>query len=346
MFYSLVVKPILFSLDPESAHHLSMSILNNSLFSSVLIPSAGKSEMQPITLDGLTFKNPIGLAAGFDKDGKYYRTMSKFGFGFIEIGTVTPRPQIGNPKPRLFRLPTDEALINRMGFNNDGVDAMVQRLSADDKIDGLILGGNIGKNKDTINEDAHKDYLLCFEKLYNLVDYFTVNVSSPNTPGLRSLQNKESLEKILGELQMKNHNRKPIYLKIAPDLEYSQIDEIIKVISNSDISGIITNNTSISRENLKTKPEEIQKIGNGGLSGKPIEKKSNEILSYITSGFQNNKTIIASGGVSSVSSVKEKLNKGAKLVQIYTGLIYQGPSFVKSILNSTRNTPKLPTVNI
>lgn len=333
MLYSLI-KPLLFSMDPETAHQFTMSLLNNPLLSSILIPSPGDSQNKSISLDGMTFKNPIGLAAGFDKDGKYYQTMARFGFGFIEIGTVTPKPQEGNPKPRLFRLPKDEALINRMGFNNDGVDAMAKRIADNSKPDDLILGGNIGKNKDTSNEEAYKDYVICFDKLYGLVDYFTVNVSSPNTPGLRSLQNKDSLERILGELQDRNISIKPIYLKIAPDLEWSQVDEIIEVVLNSKINGIISNNTSISRNNLVSNNSEVEKIGNGGLSGKPIKAKSDQILEYIKNQIGSNKTLIASGGVSDANAVQNKFNLGANLVQIYTGLIYQGPSFIQSVLRS------------
>ncbi len=332
LFYDQLVKPILFSLDPEKAHRLTMSILQKPGMSELLIPHPSATVVNPSTIDGLYYKNPIGLAAGFDKDGKYYHTMAKFGFGFIEIGTVTPRPQIGNPKPRLFRLVKDEALINRMGFNNDGVDAMVDRLNTNGKPNEVILGGNIGKNKDTPNEDAHKDYIECFSKLYDLVDYFTVNVSSPNTPGLRSLQNKDSLLSILGSLQSINRDNRPIYLKIAPDLTSEQISEIADVVSETQINGIITNNTSVTRDPLLTSASEIEKIGAGGLSGKPIKTISDEVLKTASSLVSESKTIIASGGVSSPEAFVNKLSLGADLVQIYTGLIYQGPGFVSDIL--------------
>ncbi|GAA5222055.1 quinone-dependent dihydroorotate dehydrogenase [Membranihabitans marinus] len=282
---------------------------------------------------GLEFQNPIGLAAGFDKDGKYIANLSKLGFGFIEIGTVTPKPQIGNDKPRLFRLPKDQALINRMGFNNDGVDAMANRLKDLEKGD-LIIGGNIGKNKITNNEDAWKDYVQCFNTLNGLVDYFVINVSSPNTPGLRELQNKESLTRILSEVQNINNKNTPVLLKIAPDINEAQLDDIIEVITHTGLQGIVTNNTTIARQPLNTDPITVADIGAGGLSGRPLQGAANQLLAQVKERTSSNQTIIASGGVHDTEAVVQKLELGADLVQVYTGFIYQGPDFVKKILQS------------
>lgn len=283
---------------------------------------------------GLTFKNPVGLAAGFDKDGKYINSFPALGFGFYEIGTVTPRPQIGNEKPRLFRLKVDEALINRMGFNNDGVDALVSRLKQYKKQSDLIIGGNIGKNKTTPNENAVDDYLICFEKLFPYVDYFVVNVSSPNTPDLRALQDKAPLQKLLQVLQDKNNassKRKPILLKIAPDLSNDQIDDVIEVVQNTKLDGLIATNTTISRADLKTSPSRIEAIGNGGLSGKILRARSTEVIRYIHDKSSGKIPIIAVGGIDSAEAAQEKIDAGACLVQIYSGLVYQGPSLVKKI---------------
>jgi dihydroorotate dehydrogenase len=276
----------------------------------------------------------VGLAAGFDKDGKYYSDMAALGFGFIEIGTVTPRPQDGNPAPRLFRLPDDHALINRMGFNNDGVAAMVKRLQQP-RPAGLIIGGNIGKNKDTSNEKAHEDYLICFEALFDYVDYFVVNVSSPNTPNLRELQEKEPLTKLLQILQNKNQEKKhpkPILLKIAPDLTNEQLLDIIDIIKTTKTAGIIATNTTVSRENLRTPDSQITDIGAGGLSGAPLTERSTEVIRFLYQHSQGSIPIIAVGGIKSATDAKEKLAAGAVLVQLYTGLIYEGPSLVKRIL--------------
>ena len=284
-------------------------------------------------LFGLTFENPVGLAAGFDKEGKYYQAMSSLGFGFIEVGTVTPKGQAGNPQPRLFRLPQDEGLINRMGFNNEGMDALVDRLKRK-RPKNLIIGGNIGKNKVTPNENATEDYILCFEKLFPLVDYFVVNVSSPNTPNLRALQDKEPLTKLLSTLQDLNHKKdkpKPILLKIAPDLTDSQLDDIIDIVSDTKIEGIIATNTTISRADLNTSSSEIEAIGNGGLSGKPVKQRSTEVIRYLNKKSNGTLTIIGVGGISSPEDAIEKIEAGASLVQVYTGLIYEGPSLIKRI---------------
>ncbi len=292
-----------------------------------------KEESLKRELFGLEFPNPVGLAAGFDKDGKHFRAMSNLGFGFIEIGTVTPKPQIGNPQPRLFRLPKDKGLINRMGFNNEGLEAMVERLKKgrDGKI---IIGGNIGKNKVTPNEVAAKDYELCFEALFPHVDYFVVNVSSPNTPNLRDLQEKEPLTRLLGMLQTLNHakpNPKPILLKIAPDLTNTQLDDIIEIVHDTKIAGVIAANTTISRANLKTSEQAIKEIGAGGLSGQPVKKRSTEVIQYLHTQSKGAFPIIAVGGIGSPQDALEKLAAGASLVQVYTGLIYEGPSLVRAI---------------
>jgi len=281
---------------------------------------------------GLKFKNPVGLAAGFDKDAKLINQLAFTGFGFIEVGTVTPLPQPGNPKPRLFRLPKDEGLINRMGFNNGGVLKMQKRLES--RYSSAIIGGNIGKNKITPNENAVDDYVKCFETLYFDVDYFAVNVSSPNTPNLRALQDKEPLKHILNSLVKINNSKpkkKPILLKIAPDLTNEQLDDIIEIVSETGIDGVIATNTTISREGLKTSQNEITEIGAGGLSGKPVRSRSTEVIRYLSEKSNKAFPIIGVGGIHSAEDAIEKLNAGASLIQIYTGYIYEGPKLVSEI---------------
>lgn len=288
---------------------------------------------------GLTFQNPVGLAAGFDKDGKSYHAMSSMGFGFVELGTVTPQPQSGNPQPRLFRLQKDEGIINRMGFNNEGVHALVERLKQG-KPKNVIIGGNIGKNKVTPNERAEEDYAYCFEVLFPYVDYFVVNVSSPNTPNLRALQDREPLTKLLNMLQEMNHKKsisKPILLKIAPDLNDSQLDDILKIVKDSKIAGIIATNTTISREGLKTSKEQIEAIGNGGLSGQPVKQRSTEVIRYLSTKSNGELKIIGVGGISTPEDAKEKLEAGASLVQVYSGMVYEGPYMVKRINQAILN---------
>jgi dihydroorotate dehydrogenase len=340
------LRSLLFLFPPESVHHFSMLVLNcisairpgryllRKAFT-VNHPSLQKS------FAGIRFKNPVGLAAGFDKNALYLRSLETLGFGFIEIGTVTPLAQSGNPKPRLFRLKKDGALINRMGFNNHGVDTVVERLinwkerPADSGNAQLRIGGNIGKNKITPNENAWQDYAVCFEKLFPWVDYFVVNVSSPNTPGLRELQEKEPLRKILTKLQEINKKQpapKPLLLKIAPDLDYSQLDEVIDLALEIQLDGLLVSNTSISREGLQTNGEELDRTGAGGLSGKPIRKKSTEIIQYIAEKTNHRIPLIGSGGICSAADVKEKMDAGAGLIQIWTGFIYEGPSLVRNIL--------------
>lgn len=323
------IKKILFQLDPEKAHYLT-SFLAKIWYS---LPFTGiATDHQHIPLMGLDFANRVGLAAGFDKNAEMLPWLAQLGFGFVEIGTVTPKPQDGNPKPRLFRLIEDQAIINRMGFNNHGVDAVVERLKKRPK--GLLVGGNIGKNKHTPNEEAVNDYLICFEKLFDFVDYFVVNVSSPNTPGLRALQEKDSLLRILNALQSNNAARKypkPILLKIAPDLTNSQLDEVVETVLLSKITGIIASNTTIDRANLKTSLEKVEQIGNGGLSGGPLFKKSTEVLAYLRSRLPKEIVLIGVGGIMSLQDAQEKRKAGADLVQIYTGFIYQGPSLIQEL---------------
>lgn len=283
---------------------------------------------------GIKFKNPVGLAAGFDKDAKFTDELSALGFGFIEIGTLTPLAQDGNDKPRLFRLPADKALINRMGFNNGGVKAAAQRLRQ--RKSDVVIGGNIGKNKITPNEDAINDYEICFRELYDVVDYFTVNVSSPNTPNLRELQEKEPLQKLLTRLQIINSTlgkSKPILLKIAPDLTREQLDDIIDIVHSTHIQGIVATNTTISREGLTTNKNTIDTIGAGGVSGAPVRDKSTDVIRYIHQRSQGKIPIIAAGGIFTAADAKEKLDAGASLVQVYTGFIYEGPAIVKNICN-------------
>lgn len=336
--YKSLLKPFLFLLDPEKAHSFTLSLFRfsssipgvSSLFKSLYQVEHPSLERK---LFGLHFKNPVGLAAGFDKDAKYLDLMGQLGFGFIEIGTVTPKGQAGNPKPRLFRLPQDEALINRMGFNNEGMDATLARLKKK-KQRNFIVGGNIGKNKVTPNEEAKQDYLLCFEALFDYVDYFVVNVSSPNTPDLRALQDKEPLQDLLETIQKANQRKespKPILLKIAPDLNHPQLDDIVDIVFSTKLDGLIISNTTISRAKLKTNPKDIEAIGNGGLSGRPLTKASTEIIRYVSNKSQGKIPIIGVGGIYSAKDAAAKIEAGASLVQIYSGLIYEGPGLIKKI---------------
>jgi dihydroorotate dehydrogenase len=335
--YKYLIRPILFLVDPEKIHHFTFASLKLfgklplakkllSLFFVVESPSLERE------LFGIKFKNPVGLAAGFDKDAKLIDELSCLGFGFIEIGTLTPKSQPGNDRPRLFRLPQDQALINRMGFNNEGALAAVDRLK--NRKSKIVVGGNIGKNKVTPNENASDDYSYCFEALYPYVDYFVVNVSSPNTPGLRELQEKEPLKKIMvhvKQLSAQKEKSKPVLLKIAPDLTISQLDDIVEILIETKTDGVIATNTTISREGLATNSQIISSIGNGGLSGKPVAKKSTEVISYLRSKLGKNYPIIGVGGIMSPEDAIEKLKAGADLVQIYTGFIYEGPGFAKRI---------------
>ncbi len=335
--YKLLIRPILFCINPEKVHHLIFTLLRmKSRIPGFRLLLSGIFTINRVELErelfGIKFKNPVGLAAGFDKDAKLIDELSCFGFGFIEIGTLTPQPQPGNEKPRLFRLPQDCALINRMGFNNEGVLESVERLKK--RKSNVIVGGNIGKNKNTPNEKALDDYAYCVEALHPYVDYFVVNVSSPNTPGLRELQEKEPLRKLLSyvkSLSLSKPTPRPVLLKIAPDLTTSQLDDIIQILIETKTDGVIATNTSISREGLLTSEKELSKVGNGGLSGKPIGNRSNEVIRYLRERLGKNYPIIGVGGIMSESDAIEKIKAGADLIQIYTGFVYEGPGFVKRI---------------
>ncbi|TAG04619.1 MAG: quinone-dependent dihydroorotate dehydrogenase [Cytophagia bacterium] len=337
--YRTIIKPLLFRFySAEKAHHLAffaLKILHYLFFLKPFIRYCfSSSHQKKAIVAGITFPNLVGLAAGFDKNAEAIDELALLGFGFIEIGTVTPRPQAGNPTPRLFRLPKDTGIINRMGFNNDGVEKVVERLKK--RKSTIIVGGNIGKNKDTPNEKAIDDYLICLKALYQYVDYFTVNVSSPNTPNLRDLQEKEPLLRLLNTLQNEvNHQniKKPIFLKIAPDLSETQLEEIVEVVIESKLAGIIATNTTIQRNDLLTSKEEIDKIGAGGLSGLPVKDVSTKVVQFLKEKSQNKFTIIGVGGISSGEDAQQKISAGADLIQVYSGLIYQGPSLVKKILN-------------
>lgn len=337
--YKSIIKPYFFSKDPEKAHYHAMGLLAKTSklpFIGSIYKSMWSTNRDDLAKEvfGLRFKNPVGLAAGFDKDGRWIKELAQLGFGFIEVGTVTPLPQEGNAKPRLFRLPKDEAVINRMGFNNQGVDALADRLSQLPSKRDYLIGGNIGKNKVTPNEKAVEDYIICFKKLHHLVDYFVVNVSSPNTPGLRELQDKEPLTKILSTLQEINttyDQSKPILLKIAPDLTLDQIKDIADIVADCNIAGVIATNTTISREGLATKDK--SKEEKGGLSGKPVRSRSTEVIKLLRQKLPQHIKIIGVGGIQTSSHAKEKLEAGADLVQVYTGFIYEGPAIVKNILN-------------
>lgn len=336
--YKAIIRSILFCFDPEKVHHFTFSLIRTiskipgfkSIFQKLYLVEDKKLERE---LFGLTFKNPVGLAAGFDKDAKLFNELSNFGFGFIEIGTLTPKPQEGNPKKRLFRLKEDSAIINRMGFNNGGVVEAVERLkkpSTSLRARGVLIGGNIGKNKITPNENAIKDYEICFKALFDYVDYFVVNVSSPNTPNLRALQDKEPLTELLKALQVLNFQKtksKPILLKIAPDLTNEQLDDIIDIVKETKIDGVIATNTTISREGLQSK----NKSEIGGMSGKPLKSRSTEVIKYLSEKSNKAFPIIGVGGIHSAKDALEKLEAGADLVQLYTGFIYEGPRLIRSI---------------
>ena len=330
--YKLLLKPFFFLFDPEFVHHTVFKLIKlsnkipgiSNLIRSIYVIKDKKLERH---LFGLTFPNPVGLAAGFDKDAKLYRELSNFGFGFIEIGTLTPKPQEGNPKKRMFRLTEDKGLINRLGFNNEGVESAINRLK---KNKGILIGGNIGKNKTTPNKKAVKDYVYCFNMLFDYVDYFVVNVSSPNTPNLRELQDKSNLKRLLSTLSNLNQTKdqpKPILLKIAPDLNEKQLLDVVEIVTNLNIDGVIATNTTLSRENLKS----FKKNETGGLSGLPLKDKSTDVIKFLHKKSKNAFPIIGVGGVHRPDDAIEKLNAGASLVQMYTGFIYEGPGIVKRI---------------
>ena len=332
-----IIRSFLFLFDPEKVHHFTAKAIHLVL----AIPGMKwvwkkmyvlEDERLEKVVFGLKFKNPVGLGAGFDKDAKMFNDLAYCGFGFIEIGTITPIGQAGNEQPRLFRIKEDEGIINRMGFNNEGVEIAAERLKK--KKTKIIIGGNIGKNKLTANDNALSDYLITFRILFPVVDYFVVNVSSPNTPNLRDLQEKEPLMALLSELVKENNQHespKPILLKIAPDLTDGQLDDIIEIVENSKIQGVIATNTTVSRKNLKTNPETIESFGAGGLSGKPLKNRSTEVIRYLAEKSNKAFPIIGIGGIHSEADALEKLDAGADLIQLYTGFIYEGPGLIKRI---------------
>ena len=335
--YKLLVRPLLFSFDPEWVHYFTLNtlkLLNKIPFSSWLfrkIYSYQNSSLEK-ELFGIKFKNPVGLAAGFDKNGKYIKEMSNLGFGFIEIGTITPKPQPGNPKKRLFRVQNDLAIINRLGINNDGNILCAERLKKNNS--DVVIGGNIGKNTTTSNENADTDYIQNFEILHQYVDYFVLNVSCPNVSNFTKLQDVEFLKKLIPQLKKINSTKpkkKPILIKISPDLNQDQLDETIDLILSENLDGIIATNTTTSRNNLKTNKSKIEKIGNGGLSGEPLKNKSTEVIRYISKKTNGNLPIIGVGGIMNPKDALDKIKAGADLIQLYTGFIYEGPSIVKKI---------------
>ncbi len=335
--YKLLLRPIFFLFDPEKIHHFTFSLIKftskipgfSSLFRSLYLVNDSRLTRE---LFGLTFKNPVGLAAGFDKNAVLYNELADFGFGFIEIGTVTPEGQSGNPKKRLFRLKDDRGIINRMGFNNEGVEQAIEQLKKNKGK--LIIGGNIGKNTSTKPEGYTKDYLTCFNALHPYVDYFVLNVSCPNVGSHAKLNDKDYLEELIGDVQKANtafDKQKPILLKIAPDLNDIQLDEIVELITETKLDGVIASNTSTDRNDLKVSKEMLEEIGNGGLSGQPIKAKSTRVIKYLATKSNKAFPIIGVGGIHSAEDALEKINAGADLVQVYTGFIYEGPGLVKAI---------------
>ena len=342
--YSLI-RRILFFFPAEGVHYFAMNsfkLFNKIGLNKVFSKRITDNPSLRREIFGLSFKNSVGLAAGFDKNACYLDELEALGFGFIEVGTVTPKPQAGNEKPRLFRLPEDRAIVNRMGFNNDGVQVIAKRLkewrqknAAQKNSNCPLIGGNIGKNKDTPNDEAWKDYDICFRALLDSVDYFVVNVSSPNTPGLRELQEKDALRKILSHLQtinLQQQTPKPLLLKIAPDLTREQIDDVIELAMEIKLDGLVATNTTISREGLRTDEKKIKAIGAGGLSGYPLKRRSTEIVEYIHQKTGGQIPIVASGGIFTAEDAKEKFRAGASLVQVWTGFIYEGPGIAKNII--------------
>lgn len=336
--YRYLIRPLLFLIDPEKVHHFSFTAIKwlskigfSGIFRKIYLLEDSRLEREVF---GLKFKNPVGLAAGFDKNALLYNELSNFGFGFVEIGTLTPKPQSGNPKKRLFRLKSDQAIINRMGFNNEGVEAAVERLRKEHKV---LIGGNIGKNKLTPNEKATEDYIICFRALFPYVDYFVVNVSSPNTPGLRELQEKAPLTALLNALkkentamaQEKKTKERPVLLKIAPDLSDEQLMDIIDIVRDTATDGLIATNTTISRQGLSSDADLVKEAG--GLSGKPLRSRSTEVISFLYKKSGGSFPIIGVGGIHSPEDAMEKLKAGASLVQLWTGFVYEGPALVKRI---------------
>lgn len=335
MLYSLF-RRLLFSLEPETAHYLTMDLLQLG----ARIPGLAAlwkvqaNHGKPVEMAGLQFPNRVGLAAGFDKNGQWIPELASLGFGHIEIGTVTPKPQPGNPSPRLFRIKQDEALLNRLGFNNQGVSAMAGKLKHLKMPEGLIIGGNLGKNKDRPNEEAELDYAESFRALAPYVDYFTLNVSSPNTPGLRELQDKAPLERLLRHLQKENEQLekpKPLFLKIAPDLTTTQLDEVLDLAFSCKLAAIVATNTTLSRKGLSLSNAQIEALGPGGISGKPLREKSLEVLTHLAKYSEGKIPLVAVGGISTLAHAQAAIDQGATLVQLYTGFVYQGPKLIKAL---------------
>lgn len=333
--YKSIIRPIFFKFDPEEVHHFTFSMLKNFGFlTKLFFPKPVVDKRLEREVFGLKFKNPVGLAAGFDKNAVLYNELADLGFGFVEIGTVTPKPQAGNPKKRLFRLIEDEGIINRMGFNNEGLDAAIEQLKKNKGK--IIIGGNIGKNTSTPPENYTQDYLECFEGLHPYVDYFVLNVSCPNVSSHAKLEDVEYLRELITEVKKINEAKvkpKPILLKIAPDLNDQQLDEIIDLVAETKIDGVIVSNTSVNRAGLKTSPERLAEIGNGGLSGKPIRERSTRMIKYLADKSNRAFPIIGVGGIHSAKDAMEKLDAGASLVQLYTGFIYEGPQLINDINN-------------
>lgn len=338
--YKHLIRPLFFLIDPERIHHWLVKGIQYAFKipgkkQAVTYFCKPKHPKLERNVFGLRFENPVGLAAGFDKNATIYNEFASFGFAFIEIGTVTPKPQPGNPKPRLYRIPADQGLINRMGFNNEGAEVIRQRILKNKPR--IILGANIGKNTATPNDQAANDYDFVFKQLYDLADYFVVNVSCPNIKDLSELQDKHLLREILSRLTETRKAmpvRKPLLLKISPDLSFQQIDETLAIIDETGLDGVVATNTTIRRDNLQTPLSEIQAIGQGGLSGAPLTKRSTEIIHYIVDKTNRKLPVIGSGGIMSVNDALEKLDAGASLIQIYTGFIYEGPFFVRSVLKA------------
>jgi len=331
--YKIFIRKILFLFQPETIHDLIVFLLKIPLLSKIFRTFYSFHDPAlECRIAGLSFRNPVGLAAGFDKNAEIYKQLADLGFGFIEIGTITPKSQPGNPKPRIFRLPQDEALINRMGFNNDGAEIVLERLKT--RPPWLIVGGNIGKNKMTPNHEAIQDYEVVFEQLYEYVDFFVINVSSPNTPHLRELQEREPLRNLLNHLRQRTLLKpkpKPIFLKIAPDLNNHQLSEVAEIVLETGIDGVVATNTTISRDNLQTSDSRIRDIGEGGLSGRPLKSRSTEVIRFLRNSLGDHVPIIGVGGIHSPEDALEKIRAGASLIELYTGFIYEGPALIKKI---------------
>lgn len=344
--YKSLIRPVLFKFDPEEVHHFTFSMLKNFGFlTRLFLPKPIEDKRLEREVFGLKFKNPVGLAAGFDKNAVLFNELADLGFGFVEIGTVTPKAQAGNPKKRLFRLIEDGGIINRMGFNNEGLEAAVEKLKSNKGK--IIIGGNIGKNTDTSPEHYTQDYLQCFEGLHPYVDYFVLNVSCPNVGSHAKLEDVDYLRELITAVKEINRAKtvqKPVLLKIAPDLNHRQLDEIVDLIAETKIDGVIVSNTSVNREGLKTSPEVLAQIGNGGLSGKPIRERSTAMIKYISDKSNRAFPIIGVGGIHSARDAMEKLDAGASLVQLYTGFIYEGPQLIndinKELLKRSSRLPK------